>query len=84
VAVTAERAFLAGVEGNCQIPIAGHATVSGGMLSISGMIAAIDGSTVLRDRLAGPGKDAAKLGSELAARLLEAGGRTILDSIGKH
>lgn len=84
LAVTAERAFLAGVEGNCQIPIAGYAMVSGGRLSISGMIAAIDGSRVLRDRVTGPGRDAAALGSELATRVLESGGRTILDAIRKQ
>lgn len=80
LAVTAERAFLAGVEGNCQIPIAGHATVSGESLSISGMIAAIDGSTILRDRVTGSTSEAAALGRQLATRLLESGGRAILDA----
>ena len=81
LAVTAERAFLAGVEGNCQVPVAGHATFSGELLSISGMIAAIDGSTVLKDRVSGFGTDAGALGAALARRLLASGGQAILDAI---
>ena len=33
-AVLAERAFLARLEGGCQVPIAGHATLAGDRLSI--------------------------------------------------
>ena len=49
LAVTAERAFLAKLEGSCRTPIAALAELAGGRLSFRGMILTPDGSRVLRD-----------------------------------
>ncbi len=65
----AERAFLAGLDGSCQTPIAGLAELSDGELRLRGEILRPDGSESLRDEISGGIGDAERLGSELAARL---------------
>ncbi len=78
-AVLAERALLRSLGGGCQVPIAAHATVEGGRLKLEGLVAALDGSRVLRDTLEGDAAEAALVGEELAARLLERGAGELLD-----
>ena len=77
-AVLAERALLRALGGGCQVPIAAHATVEGGRLSLDGLVATLDGTQVLRDRFEGNAADAARVGEELAARLLERGAGSLL------
>ena len=81
VAVAAERAFLLRLEGGCQVPIGAHATLDGGKVSLTGLIAEVDGSRILKDALSGPGEDAAHLGKALAEQLLDQGGKAILDAV---
>jgi len=80
-AVTAERAFLARLEGGCQVPIAAYATLSNGQLMMDGLVASVDGKTVLRDRIQGSSQEAHALGVQLAERLLARGGDKILRDI---
>lgn len=47
-AVDAERTFLARLEGGCQVPIAGYATVEGSQVELRGLVASLDGSQVVR------------------------------------
>jgi hydroxymethylbilane synthase len=79
--VTAERAFLARLEGGCQVPIAAYATLSDGQVMLDGLVAGVDGKTVLRDRIQGSSHDAHALGVQLAERLLARGGDKILRDI---
>ena len=79
--VTAERAFLHRLEGGCQVPIAAHATLSGGELLLEGLLASVDGKTVIRDRVQGKSQEAHALGVQLAERLLARGGDKILREI---
>lgn len=79
--VTAERAFLARLEGGCQVPIAACATLSDGQVMLDGLVAGVDGKTVLRDRIQGSSQDAHALGVQLADRLLARGGDKILRDI---
>jgi hydroxymethylbilane synthase len=81
IAVSAERAFLQRLEGGCQVPIAAHATISGDRLMLSGLIAAVDGSRVLRGEVAGGTSEACPLGAQLADQLLSQGGNEILKAI---
>ena len=76
-----ERAFLRRLQGGCQVPIAGHATVDGGTIEMRGLVSALDGSVVYEDEASGPGGDAEALGVELADRLLAAGARRVLDAL---
>ncbi len=80
-AVTAERAFLHRLEGGCQVPIGGFATVAGGTVTLTGLIAALDGRTVFKEQLAGPMESAAEIGRTLAETLLAAGGKAVLDEV---
>lgn len=80
-AVAAERALLKRCEGGCQVPIAAHGTVSGDTLQVVGFVAAVDGSRSVRDTISGPVTEAGRLGSELAERLLAAGGKQILEDV---
>ncbi|MET0624848.1 MAG: hydroxymethylbilane synthase [Pyrinomonadaceae bacterium] len=77
-AVLAERALLRSLGGGCQVPIAAHATVEGNRLKLDGLVATLDGSEVLRDRLEGEASDAAGAGERLAARLIERGAARLL------
>ena len=79
--MAAERALLKRCEGGCQVPIAAHGTVSGDRLTLVGLIASVDGSQNVRDTVSGTTADAIKLGTELADRLLAAGGRQILETV---
>ena len=60
------------------MPIAAHATVEGGSLLIDGLVAALDGSRVLRGSLEGDAGEAQRVGEELAAKLLERGAGELL------
>jgi hydroxymethylbilane synthase len=80
-AVTAERAFLHRLEGGCQVPIAAHATVSDGQVRLDGLVASVDGKTIVRDQIEGTNENAFALGVQLAERLLARGGDRILRDI---
>ncbi len=76
-AVTAERAFLSGLGGGCSAPIAAYATAGPEQtLSITGLVATVDGRRVIR--LAASGADPAALGATLAGRALAQGARELL------
>lgn len=77
----AERAFLGLLEGGCQVPIGVHADVAGEQIKIEAIIAALDGSTVLRDTITGKAEDAIALGQQLGKKMLAAGGQEILAAI---
>jgi len=78
LACLAERAFLRGLGGGCQLPIAAHAVIDGEQLKIDGLVARPDGSEILRDSLSGSINQAEDIGSELAARLIERGALGLL------
>lgn len=79
--VMAERGFLTGLDGGCQVPIAAHARVSGNSLYLDGLVAdELGGRYILRHRTGKP-KDAFSLGEDLAAEVLDAGGGEILREI---
>jgi hydroxymethylbilane synthase len=78
VTVAAERALLAGLGVGCRTPVAGHAMLADGRLTIYGLVGRPDASEILRDAVSGAPADAAGLGSELARRLLARGADRIL------
>jgi hydroxymethylbilane synthase len=81
-ALTAERALNASLQGGCQVPIAGHAVLAGDSLHIDGLVASLDGSTVVREARQGPRSRAAALGAALGEALRAAGADRILDELG--
>jgi hydroxymethylbilane synthase len=79
--VSGERAFLKRLQGGCQVPIAGHGRLDGGHFTLTGLVADVDGSTVIRHRLSGPAASAERIGIELAEILLSRGGDEILKNL---
>jgi len=75
LAVDAERAFLGHLGGGCDLPVGAHYEDG----ELTGLVCSLDGRVVLRDREAGT--DAAALGALVAQRLLDAGGRQLLDDL---
>ncbi|MBU2868150.1 hydroxymethylbilane synthase [Pacificibacter marinus] len=77
--LAAERAFLAALDGSCETPIAGLATLNGDTLHLRGEILRIDGSEALSDDISGPIDQGAAMGIELAERLLARAGDGFFD-----
>lgn len=73
----AERSFLAELGGDCDLPAGAYAEVDGDQISLSSLLAAEDGSTVLRDHRVGQMPE--QLGSAAAIALLDGGGRALLE-----
>jgi len=72
--LASERAFLKALDGSCQTPIAGLATLDGEKLTLQGQILRTDGSDQVMDEIIGPAVDGPALGRKLAATLLEKSG----------
>lgn len=72
--VTAERAFLARLDGSCRTPVAANATLSGGRMHLTGEILMPDGSKAWRGERQGGAAEALKFAVDLADELLAAAG----------
>ena len=81
VAVTAERAFLARLEGGCLVPVAALGRLTGDSLEVEALISDLEGRRFLQDRLVGSPEEAGSMGRRLAEMLLDRGGREILQEI---
>ncbi len=77
--LTAERAFLAGLDGSCETPIAGLAELDGGRLRLRGEILRTDGSEALADDATGAVEDGAEMGRAMARKLLARAGAGFFD-----
>lgn len=81
VCVRAERAFNAYLEGGCQVPIAGYATVQAQQIKLEGRVGSPDGQTLLVQRVQGTEDQAEQLGVELAKALLALGAGDLLKAL---
>mgnify|MGYP003673184699 FL=1 len=77
--LAAERAFLAGLDGSCQTPIAGLAELAGGDLRLRGEILRPDGSEVITDDVSVPVADGAEAGAEMARKMRAQAGEGFFD-----
>lgn len=77
----AERAFLRELEGGCQVPIGVNTVLEGESLTLTGIVASLDGQNVVKDTITGPAAEAERLGTELAKSLRQQGAQDILDKI---
>ncbi len=78
VCVEAERGFLAGLEGGCQVPIAAHAVLEGERIMLDGLVADCQGRNIVRLQKEGPAGEARALGLALSMEVKQAGGLEIL------
>ena len=70
LALAAERAFLAALDGSCRTPIAGHAQVHGAELSFIGEVLKADGAEAYVVRRRGRAIDAAMIGADAGKEIL--------------
>ncbi len=82
-AIQAERGFLRKIEGGCQVPVGCFSKTEGNTISITGFVAATDGSEYLTASEAGNIEDARLTGEKLAGKLIEMGADRILNDIRK-
>lgn len=82
IRVEAERGFLAGLEGGCQVPIAGHAIMTGDdTFRLEGLVADLKGERIIRHTIEGCSANARQKGLELANIVRNDGGKEILDEV---
>ena len=84
LAVAGERSFSIGWKGSCQVPIAAHGGNFGRQIRLEGLVADIDGRSIIRDRRDGPADNAEAIGRELADRLLGLGADDILKKLADY
>lgn len=77
----AERAFLRELEGGCQVPIGVNTTVEHQQLTLTGIVASLDGKQLIKNQVTGPAAEAEILGTRLGKQLRQQGAQEILDAI---
>ena len=77
----AERAFLRELEGGCQVPIGVNSAINGETMALTGMVASLDGQTLIRDQCHGPRHAPEVVGRQLAMALKDQGAAAVLEEI---
>ena len=77
LAVRAERAFVARLDGGCSSPIAAHAQLDAGVLTLSGLYFDEETRQARRGHAQGAVEDAVALAHDLADRLRAGEGETV-------
>jgi len=77
-AVTAERAFLAGLGGGCSLPVAALGSIAGTELALQALVAGVDGQGLIKLQSKETIELAASLGDELAQKALAQGAGVLL------
>ena len=79
--VLGERAFLNRLGGSCQVPIAGNGDINANGFTLTGLVADVDGSRIIKSSLSGPADNAEAIGVDLAEQLLDRGADKILEEL---
>ncbi|HGO5856512.1 TPA: hydroxymethylbilane synthase [Mannheimia haemolytica] len=79
--VMAERAMNTRLQGGCQVPIGGYATLNGDELTLNALVGALDGSQIIRASAKGDKQEAEQLGILVAEQLLAQGADKILAAV---
>ncbi|MDP2887798.1 MAG: hydroxymethylbilane synthase [Bacteroidota bacterium] len=80
-AITAERAFLAHLQGGCQVPLGCFSKIKNGILTMNGFVASVDGSQFINETISGEISKGAELGVQMAEKMLAKGALEILNQI---
>ena len=78
LAVSAERAFLKGLGGGCQVPIGAIGEIKDGSLKLKGIVISEDGKDAIKGELSGDKFKAEEIGRKLAGELLSRGAKGLL------
>lgn len=80
LAVKAERAFLSKMEGSCQVPIGGFATINNeNKIVLTAFVGNPDGTEFYKEKVEGENPDA--LGELVGNRLIEQGAKDLIDKL---
>jgi hydroxymethylbilane synthase len=79
LAVSAERSFLHKMQGGCQVPIAAYATVDAGVVTLTGLVGAPDGTQMCKS--VASGSDPIEVGLQVAEDVLAQGAGEILAKV---
>ena len=79
--IIAERAFLAHLEGGCQVPLGCYSKIENGILNMSGFVASVDGKQYIREDISGEITKGAETGVQLGEKMLKKGAFEILNQI---
>jgi hydroxymethylbilane synthase len=80
-ALDAERGFLKVLEGGCQVPIGGYATIEDGQLTIRGLVGDLSGKEIIKSEKTGLVENAEYIGQDLGKEILGMGADKILKEI---
>lgn len=81
IALTAERALVEALGGDCQIPLGGIARLDAAGMEMTALVCSLDGKRVIRRTARGPSGYPDKLGQRLASELINGGAAEILDDV---
>lgn len=76
--VEAERGFSRALAGSCTVPLGAYATKQGNVISITGFVASVDGTQLLRETMTGDAINTEAIGQSLAKKLISQGADKIL------
>jgi hydroxymethylbilane synthase len=76
--VEAERGFSRALAGSCTVPLGAYATKTENTISITGFVASVDGTKMLRETITGDANNPESIGQALAAKLVSQGADKIL------
>lgn len=76
-----ERAFLRGLQGGCQVPIAGYSEIIGGKIYLKSLLSSLDGKKHLFVEDEDEIDNFEKLGERNAEKILRSGGKEILEEV---
>jgi hydroxymethylbilane synthase len=79
--IRGERAFLDRLEGGCQVPIAAHGRIDKNIFTLSGLVATVDGKTLIKKTQQGHKNSSDVTGVKLAEQLISMGAKTIIDNL---
>lgn len=84
VCVTGERAFLKQIEGSCHIPVACFGKIIDDKIQLTAVVASEDGKEVIKETMVSPLDEVKPTGQALADRVLEKGGKKILECLNSN
>jgi hydroxymethylbilane synthase len=80
-ALDAERALVSQLEGGCNVPIGSFATLNGDQITLTGLVASLDGKIMYKKELTDIKTNAVALGRKMGNELIEMGADRIMQEI---
>ena len=84
ICVSGERSFLRQIDGSCHIPVACFGRITGNTVVFTAVVASVDGRDLIKEQIVCPVDEVERSGQLLAERVLEKGGRKILECLNSN